>query len=325
MSEDFDFRQYTPQDRDTWDTFVRDAKNATFQHLRPYMDYHAQRFADCSLIISHHNRPYALLPACQTTDPDTGTKRLFSHSGLTFGGLLMRPDAHADDICRLFAEMNNWLKNHGFIEVTYKPTPHIYHSLPAEEDLYALVNVCHARLSARLIATTLPLNIPPQWSTLRRRQLRKAAPAGVLVLRDAPLDDFWPLLTDRLHQKYNATPVHSLAEIQLLKSRFPDEIVQYSAYIDGKVAAGITLYITPKVVHLQYSADTPEAGRLGALEAIYRQVADDYSPTRLWLDLGTSCENHGQTLNASLARYKESYGGRGICYDEYTWELRVKS
>ena len=33
-----------------WDNFVASAKNSTFLHMRPYMDYHSDRFNDYSLV-----------------------------------------------------------------------------------------------------------------------------------------------------------------------------------------------------------------------------------------------------------------------------------
>ena len=35
--------------RRRWNEFVLLSRNATFLHLRDYMDYHADRFADCRL------------------------------------------------------------------------------------------------------------------------------------------------------------------------------------------------------------------------------------------------------------------------------------
>ena len=37
---------YTPSMLPEWDRVVRESRNGTFLHLRGYMDYHADRFAD---------------------------------------------------------------------------------------------------------------------------------------------------------------------------------------------------------------------------------------------------------------------------------------
>ena len=66
-----------------WDEMVRSSRNGTFLHQRGYMDYHSDRFTDCSLIAMHNGKPCALLPAC--IEGDT----LFSHRGLTYGSWLV--------------------------------------------------------------------------------------------------------------------------------------------------------------------------------------------------------------------------------------------
>ena len=43
-------QQYSPSLRPEWDDLVRRSRNATFLHERAYMDYHSDRFDDCSLM-----------------------------------------------------------------------------------------------------------------------------------------------------------------------------------------------------------------------------------------------------------------------------------
>ena len=50
-----EIRRYSDTDKPIWDDFVKRSKNATFLHLRDYMDYHADRFADFSLMAFNHH------------------------------------------------------------------------------------------------------------------------------------------------------------------------------------------------------------------------------------------------------------------------------
>ena len=43
--------RYAPESAGIWDAFVRSSRNATFLHERGYMDYHADRFQDHSLLV----------------------------------------------------------------------------------------------------------------------------------------------------------------------------------------------------------------------------------------------------------------------------------
>ena len=76
--------RYSTTDRDEWNRFVRDSKNGTFLLTRDYMDYHAERFFDYSLLVrDEDDRLAAILPAHSVAE------RLISHGGLTYGGFVM--------------------------------------------------------------------------------------------------------------------------------------------------------------------------------------------------------------------------------------------
>ena len=42
----FEIRKYTDADKEVWNAFVVQARNATFLLNRSYMDYHSDRFTD---------------------------------------------------------------------------------------------------------------------------------------------------------------------------------------------------------------------------------------------------------------------------------------
>ena len=69
--------RYTPDKSEEWNRFVAKSKNGTFLLNRSYMDYHADRFQDYSLMVYRRGKLYALLPGC--VDGDT----YYSHQGLT--------------------------------------------------------------------------------------------------------------------------------------------------------------------------------------------------------------------------------------------------
>ena len=125
----FDIRQYTDNDTDSkaWNDFVALSKQGTFLFDRHYMNYHRDRFSDYSLLFYKKGKLYALLPA--NIDGDT----LWSHQGLTYGGLITNTHATTAEVCMLFEELNAYLHDHGIRHVVYKAMPWIYQQLPAEE------------------------------------------------------------------------------------------------------------------------------------------------------------------------------------------------
>ena len=311
----FEIVRYTADRHDVWNRYVAKSRNATFLFYREYMDYHSDRFHDHSLLFYVGGHLHSVLPAHEVGD-------IFcSHRGLTYGGLLMDKDVTTADVLVLFEELNDYLRRTGFRKVLYRAIPWVYHRLPSEEDLYAMFWKCGARLQQRMSGTVVFMDEHLRWRKDHRRRLKQAQAAGIRVERDASLAEFWPVLNDNLQRKFQAQSVHTLEEMELLKSRFPDKIIQYNAYLDAKVVGGITFYVMGHVLHGQYSGTTDEGKRLGAMEAIYNQVMfRDFAQIR-YLDFGTSNEQGGLVLNEGLIAHKEGYGGRTVMYDTYEWTL----
>ena len=312
----FEIRRYTPDCADEWNQFVAESKNGTFLFDRRYMDYHQDRFRDHSLMFYQDGRLLAVLPA--HVDGDT----LYTHRGLTYGGLVMSPRLTIVETLALFRELNAMLRSEGLKHVIYKAVPWIYHRLSAEEDLYALYHECHARIVARDYSTNIFLGAGMRWERVRRRGVVRAQRAGITVERSDSFSDFWRVLSDNLGTKYGIRPVHTLAEIELLHGRFPDNIVLYQAVRDGQVLGGVVLYLSPPVVHAQYSSATPEGKSLGAIDAIYERIMHHDYKDWPYFDFGRSTENpDGSGLNEALVFQKEGFGARGLCYDIYEWDL----
>lgn len=122
-------------------------------------------------------------------------------------------------------------------------------------------------------------------------------------------------------QRYGAHPVHSVEEIKLLSGRFPENIVLCHATLNGTTIAGVVLFICGKTVHVQYISASPEGKRIGAVDAIFSFLISYYSDKKSFFDFGKSTEDMGRYLNEGLIFQKEGFGGRGVCYDTYEWEL----
>jgi len=312
----FEIVRYTAERAAEWNHFVAESKNGTFLFDRGYMDYHSDRFSDYSLMFYAGGRLLAVLPAHASGD------MLCSHRGLTYGGLLMSERLTIAATMTLFRELNELLRAEGFRRVSYKAIPWIYHRLSAEEDLYALYHECKACIVARDYSTNIFLGANMRWERVRRRGVVRADRAGLHVEISDSYGDFWRVLADNLGTKYGIRPVHSLEEIELLHQRFPKNIVLYQAVREGEVLGGVVLYVTPQVVHAQYSSATPEGKSLGAIDLIYDRIMHHDYKDYPYFDFGRSTENaDGSGLNETLVFQKEGFGARGLCYDIYEWTL----
>ena len=309
--------RYTPDRVAEWDSFVGRSKNATFLFRRGYMDYHADRFADHSLMLYEKGRLSALLPA-----NDDGQGTLWSHRGLSYGGLLMDGHTRAAQVCEMMTAMNDYLRCRGFQRVVYKHIPWHYAQQPSEEDLFALTSVCRAQLLTRDVASVVVLPRRLSFTTLRKRGVKKGQRAGLSVRQLSDFSDFWRLLEHHLRQKFNAQPVHTLSEIMLLKSRFPDDIQLMGVCRDDELLGGTVLYDCGQTVKTQYIVASEEGRRQGALDFLFDRLLDHYAAEgRIFFDFGTSNMVADDSLNASLIFQKEGFGARAVCYDTYEWTL----
>jgi len=311
----FDIVRYNADCAEMWNQFVAESKNGTFLLHRDYMDYHADRFKDYSLMFYQEGNLYALLPA------NAEDNVFCTHRGLTYGGVILSEKATAASVQQLFRELNDYLKQLGFTRVVYKPVPHIFHRIPAEEDLYALTSVCDARIIDRSISSTIEMSHPLKWNRDRRYGVNKAYKNGIQVGESNDWDGFWEVLEFNLKHKYDARPVHSVQEIKLLHSRFPQQIRLFTATKDGQVLGGSVIYVTPEVVHSQYISANLEGKRLRVIDALFDFILHECEWDARYFDFGTSNEDDGRLLVEPLIYQKEGFGGRGICFDWYEWSL----
>ena len=310
-----EIRRYRREDKELWNSFVSKARNATFLFDRNYMDYHADRFDDNSFMFYHKGKLKAVLPANVAGDT------LYSHQGLTYGGLLLDKKATVEDVLECFDSLNSWLRENGISKVVYKALPWIYQQYPSEEDLYALTWKCKAQLISRDISSSIVIDNKLKFAESRKSGIRKALSLNIEVGESNDVDGFWHVLEDNLGNRYNAKPVHTASEMKLLMSRFSNNIRLYVAKMNGEIVGGTLIYVTPQVVHTQYISASVEGKKHGALDLLFDYIINKVYANCRYFDFGKSTEQGGAYLNEPLIFQKEGFGGRGVCYDWYQWEL----
>ncbi|OWK38563.1 GNAT family N-acetyltransferase [Fimbriiglobus ruber] len=303
--------RYTPGRAALWDAFVDRAKNGVFLFRRGYMDYHADRFTDHSLLFWEGDRLVAVLPANERD----GT--LASHGGLTFGGVVTDRRMRTGAMVDLVAGLRAYMPAAGLATLVYKAIPHIYHQAPAEEDLYALT--AHgARLVRRDVASAIDLRDRVDPAKGRKWGANRARANGLAVAESTDYTAFMAVEEENLRTKYGTRPVHTAAELALLADRFPGNIRLFVAAKDDRLLGGVVVYQSRQVAHAQYIATTPEGRDLGCLDAVMDELLNRVYPGRVpYFDFGISTEKSGTYLNRGLIENKESYGGRAVVYDFY--------
>lgn len=324
---------YSINKREAWNTFVQESKQGTFLIDRNFMDYHAARFFDCSLLVYGDDVDesdvtddslIALFPANWKEEEKT----VYSHQGLTYGGLITKSSITQTEVMQIMQKILMYYEGYlGAKAMVYKPIPYIYSRVPAQEDLYALFRA-GGQLENRSVATVVSTAHPLNMRTLRIRQAKKALEHGFYIerIKDADsqsLAEYWSILESVLMEYHQAKPVHTLEEIALLMHRFPKQIKLFVVRnTDRQIVSGIVVFETDLVAHVQYIASAAEGRKYGALDLLLRHLCNEKYKDKDYVDFGTSTENGGHFLNEGLIFQKEGFGGRAVCYDAYRVELK---
>jgi hypothetical protein len=313
-------RRYREQDEQAWDRLTFKSWNGTFLHTRRFLAYHGNRFQDISLVVEDDKgRIVGIFPAA--LDPGR-TDTVTSHPGLTYGGLVQNGALQGAAMLDAMRAISSKYREMGLKFLRYKVVPYIYHVVPSSDDLYALFRLGAVRYRCDL-SSAIDLECRGKPSKLRLRDLGKARKSGVHVTFGARyLEPFWVVLEDNLRIKHNTRPVHTLEEIEILQSRFPEQIQCIVGTINNRVVAGVVLFHSPRVAHVQYSASTAAGNSTGAPTMVIDYAMDKSTDLGArYFDFGVSNEQEGKILNEGLHRFKTSFGAGGIVHEFYEVEL----
>jgi hypothetical protein len=308
-------RLYDPAMKEQWDNFIAHAKNGNFLFFRDYMEYHRDRFHDHSVMFSVDGVLLGCLPANRLD------ATLYSHQGLTYGGLVMHRDIRRGHAFAIVSALKRHMASQGFERLVYKPMPYLYHALPADEDIDALIELGGRVVDAK-VTCAVRTGDEPTFSLNRRQDMKRFAKSGLAVSRSYDFPAFMKLCAAHLWRRHSAKPVHSDEEIASLAARFPDFIRLFAVTRGSEIIAGIIVYCNSCCSRIQYVAQSEEAESFGVLTAVYEYVLNIALAPGTWVEFGHSID-HRYGLNEGLHAYKESLGGRAVQIRSY--EMNVCS
>jgi len=308
--DSYEVVKYSSNFYDKWNEFVSKAKNATFLFHRDFMDYHKDRFQDYSLMVFKKNKLVSILPA------NIVENKLYSHQGLSYGGLILPIKSSFQFTLESFYAILKYLFEQKIDSLFLKQVPKIYHLRPSDEVDYLLF-ILKGEPYRKDVSMSIPLNNTLEFSTLRKRQLKRASQNDLRINYETDLTSFWNnILIPNLKTKHNTIPIHSLNEINELREKFPNNIKQYNVYNAKKLLAGCTVFETESVAHLQYIS-TEKDENIGALDYLVNYLITNVYKKKNYLDFGISNENEGKNINEGLLNWKQSFGASAVIHDFY--------
>ena len=307
-----EIRKYTSEKKREWDDFVSTSPNGTFLFYRDYMEYHSDRFEDYSLMIYNKNKLVSLFPA------NVDDKTIYSHRGLTFGGLIITSNNHYSSVVESLNTILAFYKDKHINSLIIKAQPYFYHQRLSQE-----LSLCLLRNKIQT-KTVLGVAASTQYHTFPKRCVR----TNKLELYETCWSDnfpfFWKILEDNLKERHNSKPVHSLDEVEKLQSSFPQNIKLFC--IKNKeskqIEAGALLYLNRNIVKVQYFATTPSGRQNRASDVLYYNIINHFKNEFDFIDFGT-CEEGDNDISMSLLETKEKFGASS--FPIFTFELPIST
>jgi len=315
---------YTEENRGVWDKFVWQANNGTLFHTRQFLSYHPpDRFNDHSLLFYDDKRLVAILPAAIRVVDDEQV--LTSHCGASFGGFVFKENLSV----RMAFDLVESLKLHakrermGRIEMTFPPV--VYCQRPTQYMDFALYKNGFT-YKKREVSSIIPLDftvekIFEQFKPEGRTAARRSKKLGVTIRETEDLDAFYTILKKNLSLRHQVKPTHTLEELKKLHKIFPDRVIQFGAYLENQMIAGVTNFICNDRVmlafYISHDDDFQKYRPVNSLfyEIIHWAILNHFQ----YLDFGIFTVN--EDPNWSLGKFKESFGARGILRETFQINL----
>ena len=297
---------------------VENSINGTFLHHREFIEYHEDKFEDVSLVFFEGGHPIAVFPA------EVNNGQVSSHRGLTYEGWIVIGGLSQETLRKMVLGTIRWYQSRGFQTMAIKSVPEFL-CRGSQKDLIEAIQSTDPEISEKAVfhTTALPYQITDRG---RKWGQKKAIAFGLELKVSDDFEGFWEkVLEPLLEDKFQNTPVHSLKEILLLKSRFPENIMIYTAYKDGEILAGTVLFIDRGFLHAQYIASTKNGRKYRALDLLFAGIIEEFKSNKKHLSLGSSCDSRTGIPIPGLVRWKESLGAIPVEVPRFYWRFNPNS
>ncbi len=291
---------YTAKRQKEWDDFIQRSSNGTFLHQRSYMDYHAERFNDFSLMIFEGLKLRAVLPAHRIGN------EIFAHKGLTYSDFIFQKKLKTAAKIEIVRQALAFLFQNDLNSLYINSIPFVFQPLTDESCTY-IYHKAGGELQ----------EIKPFWISDRRfglkinhnrqKNYKKLLSYGFKIEEDPQhIAEFWPIVVQNLKLRYNSQPTHSMDEIKLLINRFPKHIRLFTIRQKSEILAGALVYFINHTAHFQYihALNSPESRQ--AVEFLTYELVQKFK-NYAYVSFGSSSVGDNN-INENLVYWKESFG-----------------
>lgn len=293
-------KQYHDSDYSEINKFVISTSPERFINTPKFLSYHGDRFNDFSLVIRNKkSQVIGFFPAAVLND------EIISHPGLTFGGLITSSNK-AEEIFQIYDEIINFYKS--YKKLSIKLPPPIYLKNQFLEEAYFRYR--NFKSSSFFLTSIVELKNSISISKGKKDNIRKAKKLNSIIVDfSAQFKTIFPGLEESLASIHNATPTHSLKDLELLNQLFPENIYSVAALSGSEVLAGAVIFESGSIIHTQYLFNSPAGRNVGALDFLILELISNKRSKEI-LSFGSSSEDGGEKINIGLLKFKEGFGSK---------------
>jgi len=317
MKESITVARYQHEDRQVWESFLRQCNNSTMFHRQQFLDYHTPgKFAFHHLMFRANGRLIAVLPGGFFPDRP---QQFWSPVGASYGGFVS-PDLPFEDCLRIVDAFLDYGRTQGWSEAFIIPPPIIYASELNQHFEYAML---YRRFGFELhyISHAIPLtrgeHFLERFDKTARKSIRKILREGILKVEESEdYQTFYDILLEN-KARHGARPTHTLDDLLRLRHLVPEHLRLLLVYAYDTPIAGSLLFLTNERVvlcfynMLRYEYEHYRPIYLLMYEIVRRAYEEGYR----WVDIGVSQDTKSadpMTPSLSLIAFKERFDARGV-------------
>ena len=334
-----EIRKY-PGDKETWNKFIDESNNGTIFHRLDFLEYHGDKFK----ANEHHLAWYkdgkliAVMPMAIFLEPEI--LRLdcggFCHKkvsyvyrtakspyGASYGGIVFKESLSLKDAEEIVQSMVSYLKELNVNKLIITVTPSIYLSKNSNYIDFFLLK-CGAECINSDLTCYIDIveDMNSYFNRSARKAVKKAIKNDVRVVRNNDVENFYSILSEN-RKKFNATPVHSIDDIEWLMNKMPDDIVLFMAYLDDwtPIAGSLVFKCNDRVILVFYWAHLDEYQQYRPISILVYEISKwAYENGIKFFDYGTQTKD--MEVNYGGSRFKETFNATGVF--RKTYKLVIK-
>jgi hypothetical protein len=300
---------------DEWDRGIESSVNGTLFHLRQFLGYHGDRFAQTARFYGFESRGKILARIAFAVIEQEGRRVFVSPYGGSYGGIVFAQHPSLRDAIGITDSLINLFDLLG-VEEAFLANP-IAASYQGSLDTASFALIFRGFSIAIRDVTSVfvrGLSVPSERA---RRSAKKAMKLGVKIDWSPPIEDYWKVMM-ATYRKHGVPPTHTFENILSLRTLLGERIRFPVAYFEGEPAAAIGCFRVSRILDSAfYICQDPELQHSQALSLLIAEQLEKLDEEVKCFSFGTS--TYDMQPRHNIFEFKENFTKIGVFRETYSW------